>query len=335
MARPVTPKDLLVSGVVRKGPEPFILRDEIDYTNRDCADLELTYPQHRTTLPDDFAISLREIFQTHGLCVIRKLITEEVTAQILQGLKAALIPSLEERISIGEFPAEHVQRDDVDYPGTLKQIQQLANKSVAVGTLVDSRLAPIARAVLGEPVILKNVQYFDKPPTDCYAPGKGSKATPPHQDAFYFMLDPPHQACTIWLALDNDINEETGCLYYERSSHTDGSGVRPHGASDVMGFSQALLDYAPNNPREVPIPCSAGDMIVHHARTAHRAGPNTSSSRHRRAIGAIFYAKSARVDEARHAAKQLEIHQKAATLEGQQQQRRHGSEGKQKVHKQL
>ena len=49
----------------------------------------------------------------------------------------------------------------------------------------------------------------------------------------------------------------------------------------------------------------------------HRAEANQSEWRHRRAIGAIFYGKSARVNEEEYAARQAEIHQRAALLKGQ------------------
>ena len=52
----------------------------------------------------------------------------------------------------------------------------------------------------------------------------------------------------------------------------------------------------------------------------HRAEPNRSA-RPRRAIGAIFYGASAAVDEAGHAARQLEISRRATQLEGQQRSR--------------
>ena len=44
-----------------------------------------------------------------------------------------------------------------------------------------------AAKVLAEGVEFRNMQYFDKPPTSLYGPGKTSQATPPHQDAYYFI----------------------------------------------------------------------------------------------------------------------------------------------------
>ena len=55
---------------------------------------------------------------------------------------------------------------------------------------MEMELKPICEAALGEPVQSKNMQYFNKPCTAAYASGDGSKPTPPHQDGYYFMIEP-------------------------------------------------------------------------------------------------------------------------------------------------
>ena len=138
------------------------------------------------------------------------------------------------------------------------------------------------------------------------------------------MIEPPHPALTMWLALD-EADVENGCLRYEAGSATaDGGVVRPHCASGVMGFSQVLERYnAVDRPggtgvdTEVAVPAAPGDLILHHARMAHRADANTSSTRHRRALGAIFYGASAKVDQVAYDRRQAEIHRRAAQLPGQ------------------
>lgn len=112
--------------------------------------------------------------------------------------------------------------------------------------------------------------------------------------------------------------QENGCLRYELES-ADAGTVRPHGFSGVVGFSQQLVEYGERErAREVAVPAAPGDLLVHHSRMVHRADANASATRHRRAIGAIFYSSSAQVDEAAHAARQEEICQRAAALQGQQ-----------------
>lgn len=253
-------------------------------------------------------------FLEHGVVVLRGFIGPGDVADHLDSI-SSLIMSLPQREGLGQFPKEHIMYDDVSRPGTLKQIQQLADKCDPIATLIRERLMPVATALLGEPAVLKNVQYFDKPPTQLYAEGDGSKGTPAHQDAHYFMIEPPHTAVTMWLALD-EADLENGCLRYEA---TLADKVRPHRFSDVMGFSQTLVEYsAAGGPLEVAVPAMPGDLICHHSRMVHRAGPNTTATRHRRALGAIFYGASSCVDEAAHAQRAAEIRQRAMQLEGQQ-----------------
>ena len=56
----------------------------------------------------------------------------------------------------------------------------------------------------------------------------------------------------------------------------------------------------------VKIKAQPGDLLVHDAMTIHLADENRSS-RSRKAIGFIYYAASAKVDEAAHAAYQQKL----------------------------
>ncbi|MGA1522446.1 MAG: hypothetical protein ACO4CZ_00610 [Planctomycetota bacterium] len=57
-------------------------------------------------------------------------------------------------------------------------------------------------------------------------------------------------------------------------------------------------------PGGTAAPRQAGDLLAHDASTIHRADANRDPTRSRKALGFIYYAESARVDEARHAAYQ-------------------------------
>ena len=95
------------------------------------------------------------------------------------------------------------------------------------------------------------------------------------------------------------VDEENGCVRYLRGSHLD--GMRPHGRTQTLGFSQGIANFGNNETREeVPCPANPGDLLAHHALTIHRADANLSSTRSRRALGFIFYGKSAREDKAAH-----------------------------------
>ena len=103
----------------------------------------------------------------------------------------------------------------------------------------------------------------------------------------------------MWMALD-PVDEENGCLRYIPGSHLE--GIRPHGRSEILGFSQGILDYGPEDePREVAIRLQPGDVTVHHGNMIHRADPNRSPDRSRRSFAMVFRGQSVRRDEEAYA----------------------------------
>lgn len=206
----------------------------------------------------------------------------------LSSIESALANFIDFRTS--QLPPEEVFYEDKAKPESLKQIQRMHDHDEFFSAFFNEKPKALAAELLGEPVVGKNLQYFNKPP------GIG-QATPPHQDGHYFMLQPCH-AVTMWMALDH-VDEENGCVRYLRSSHHD--GLRPHAHTQTLGFSQGIVDYGKNETREeVPCPAQPGDLLVHHALTVHRADANLSRTRSRRALGFIFYGESAREDKLAH-----------------------------------
>ena len=152
---------------------------------------------------------------------------------------------------------------------------------------------------LEEKAIPKNLQYFNKPA------GVG-KPTPPHQDGYYFMLK-KHNAVTCWLALEK-VDEENGCIHYVRGSHLQ-EEYRPHGKSNVLGFSQGVTDFGSENDKlnTVSFPGEAGTFLIHNTKTIHWAEGNKSQTRTRKALGFIYYGESAEEDKEAHEAYQLKL----------------------------
>ena len=214
----------------------------------------------------------------------------------LQTIEAALARFIAE--DVPGLPAEHVFYEDKAEANTLKQIQRLHEHSGFFGELLAGKPKCLAEELLGEAVVGKNLQYFNKPPAL-------GLATPPHQDGYYFMLD-PCQALTMWMALDV-VDAENGCVRYVRGSHR--VGMRPHGRTETLGFSQGITDFgqAADSRNEVACPAQPGDLLAHHALTIHRADANISTTRTRRALGFIYYGKSAREDFAAHEAYQAKL----------------------------
>ena len=206
----------------------------------------------------------------------------------LSSIESALVHFIDVRVA--QLPPEEVFYEDKAKPETLKQIQRMHEHDDFFGKFFNGKPKALAEELLGEPVLGKNLQYFNKPP------GTG-QATPAHQDGYYFMLE-PCRALTMWMALD-PVDEENGCVRYLRGSHLD--GMRPHGRTQTLGFSQEIVNFGNNETREeVPCPANPGDLLAHHALTIHRADANLSSTRSRRALGFIFYGESACEDKIAH-----------------------------------
>lgn len=242
---------------------------------------------------------LKKEFDRDGYIVIRAFLPADGLAEFNRELNRYIT----ERVP--QIPRTDVYYEDRDNPETLKQMARIKKHDSYFAALIDRpKWRGLAEALLADDVVPQELEWFDKPP-------KIGKFTPPHQDGHYFMLD-PNEAATMWLALD-PVDESNGCVRYIPGSHR--KGLRPHGRTEVLGFSQGITDYGDADRKaEVPMVAEAGDLLVHHAVTVHRADGNPSA-RHRRSIGLIYYAARARQD-----AKRLAEYQKGlnAELQGAQ-----------------
>jgi phytanoyl-CoA hydroxylase len=232
---------------------------------------------------EQYLKSLKSSFDKDGYVYIPGFLSPE-EVQVLNNNVQRFIAE-----KIPDMSASHYFYEDKNDVATLKQMQDLEKYDPYFKTLaVDSKFETIAKALLDEDVVCKTVEYFNKPP-------KIGKPTPPHQDGYYFMLD-PQQAVTMWLALEK-VEEENGCVKYVRGSHL--KGMRPHGRTSTLGFSQQIVDFGTEEDikNEIAFPASPGDLLVHHSLTIHRAGPNSTADRTRKAIGLIYWGESAREDK--------------------------------------
>ena len=177
---------------------------------------------------------------------------------------------------------------DQKRPETLKQLQRMEEFDPCFKEYCgDRRWNRLAATLIGEPAKPMQAEWFNKPPGT-------EHPTPPHQDNYYFKLVPCNVA-SVWVAID-PIDEENGCLRYVTGSHL--TGIRPHGRTDILGFSQGILDYGPEDEaKEVALQLNPGDALIHHGGIIHRADPNSSTSRHRRAFAMVFVGESCRTDE--------------------------------------
>jgi phytanoyl-CoA hydroxylase len=231
-------------------------------------------------------LRLTKTFHEHGYVAVPSFLASED----LQSLNEHLTRYL--RDIVPRMSAEHVFYEDKQHRSSLKQLQRMHEyDDWFMALFTDGRFRETAESLLAGPVVPKNLQYFNKPP-------RFGQPTPPHQDGYYFMIS-PCEAVTMWLALD-DVDEQNGCVRYVPGSHR--RGMRTHGRTTTLGFSQGIVDYPTEDDRlrETPISARPGDLLVHHALTIHRADGNHGATRHRRALGFIYYSARAREDSQAH-----------------------------------
>ncbi|MFA6946612.1 MAG: phytanoyl-CoA dioxygenase family protein, partial [Pedobacter sp.] len=131
------------------------------------------------------------------------------------------------------MPPNNVFFEDKEDPASLKQLIDLhIYDSFFNDVLVNSKFKDLAELLLDDKVIGKTLEFFNKPPLI-------GKPTPPHQDGYYFMLN-PSVAVTMWMALE-PADDENGCVRYVKGSHL--KGMRPHGRTKTLGFSQEITDF--------------------------------------------------------------------------------------------
>lgn len=220
-------------------------------------------------------------YDSDGYVVIRQLLPAGDFALLTQNLERYI------REVVPGLPDADAFYDNRSRPETLKQLQHMDCDPFFADYPNHPVWKGVAERLLGEEARGQGTEWFNKPP-------RTNHATPPHQDNYYFCLTPP-QVLTMWLALD-PVDEENGCLRYVPGSHR--RGVRPHGRTQTLGFSQGITDYGPEDyAHEVPIILQPGDVVIHHGNTIHRADANRSATRHRRSFALVFKGVSCRRDE--------------------------------------
>jgi len=237
---------------------------------------------------------LNKEFNLNGYVSIPGFFSAEELAEIKEN-KARFIQDVVPTMSDKE-----VYYEDKNDPSTLKQLQQMWKHDDYFASMMaeGSKFSTISDICLGEKATPQNMQYFNKH-------AGGGQPTPPHQDGFYFHLTPNH-ALTIWVALE-DVEPEQGCVNYVQGSHK--YGMRWHGRTGTLGFSQGMMDFGIESDREntMSFPCKAGHLIIHHSLTIHWAEGNTSKDKSRQALGAIYYAESCKINERAREAYQAQL----------------------------
>ena len=231
----------------------------------------------------------KESYDRDGFVLIRNFLSADECEPLFAALDRYI------REVVPSIPDESAFYQDKSRPETLKQLQHLEKyEPYFEGYSSHPKWNALASTLIGEEAHTLGPKWMDKPP-------KIDHPTPPHQDNFYFKFNPPHVA-SVWMAID-PVDEGNGCLRYIPGSHQ--RGIRPHTLTSVLGFSQGITDYCSKDEEmEEVVDMEPGDVVVHHGQIIHRADPNQSTTRHRRAFAMVYYGVSCKVDEK---AKQLHV----------------------------
>ncbi|MEM7533691.1 MAG: phytanoyl-CoA dioxygenase family protein [Chloroflexota bacterium] len=125
-------------------------------------------------------------------------------------------------------------------------------------------------------------------------PARYGASTPWHQDEAYWNPDLNYSSLSIWMPLQ-DATVESGCMQFVPQSHL--GEVRPHHPINNDPRVHGLEVDELNQDEAMACPIPAGGVTIHHCRTLHYAGPN-STDEPRRAYIQVFGMPTSMRDEA-------------------------------------
>ncbi len=164
-----------------------------------------------------------------------------------------------------------VGHDDTGAPASLPQmIDPMYYAPELRHTALFQAALRVAQQLLGRDTTFANDHAILKP-------AKHGSSTPWHQDeAYRANANFNYRELSVWIPLQ-DATLDNGCMHYAAGSHK--VEVLTHGPVNDDPKVHALQCSAEvNSFALVPCPISAGDVAVHHGRTAHYAGPNSTNA---------------------------------------------------------
>jgi phytanoyl-CoA hydroxylase len=221
-----------------------------------------------------------ELFHREGFLVASGFLPRDHVESSLADCAAFLTGP---RVAAEGVNPRHVVRD-ADGSG-IKYVECIDHYVPSIKQLMNLKLLTAAGEILGQSTNFWAVELHDKVP-------RQGTITPPHQDNFYFCLDPP-DALTIYVPLEPH-GRANGGLCYVRGSHK--MGTLEHAKSKVRAFSSELLGLAPGEDSVFPIEMNPGDVVFHHCNTVHFA-PRNQSDRHRRSVSIRVNGENAGVSQ--------------------------------------
>jgi phytanoyl-CoA hydroxylase len=136
---------------------------------------------------------------------------------------------------------------------------------------------PVIRGALaqlmGQEAVCVQSMYFYKEPG---SPGQAS-----HQD-YYYIKDDPMTMIAAWIAMEESVDEENGCLWVMPGTHK--LGLLPHGAVKNKEEHEPDTDETEgvDTSRQIPVVMEKGDILFFSELLIHSSTKNRSKDRWRR-----------------------------------------------------
>lgn len=136
---------------------------------------------------------------------------------------------------------------------------------------------PIIRGALaqlmGKEAVCVQSMFFYKEP--------GSHGQAAHQD-YYYIKNDPMTMVAAWIAMEERVDEENGCLWVIPGTHR--LGLLPHGKVKNPEEHEAWTDETEGIDlnRQIPVVMEKGDILFFHELLIHSSNRNRSKDRWRR-----------------------------------------------------
>lgn len=138
------------------------------------------------------------------------------------------------------------------------------------GNAYERRAKSVAEQLCGPDMVLDYDQLVAK------RPQREDARFEWHQDLAYWPVTQDTRTASFWLALD-DTSVENGCLSFVPRSHRE-SRLRPHRPMGAdRDEAHTIVATIRDDDHVRPVPIRRGDVTVHHERTLHGSGGNTSA----------------------------------------------------------
>tara|TARA_B100000963_G_C22628983_1_gene673910 strand:+ start:2550 stop:3278 length:729 start_codon:yes stop_codon:yes gene_type:complete len=218
----------------------------------------------------------KKFFNQNGVVVFKNLIPKSLINKCLKDLE--------------KFEAKNYSNNKnlvTDFSKNKRYIRYFQYLNIYIKSFeafFNSKILNISSSLLNDNTYFSSMNYHNKIP--------GGKATPPHQDNFYWCRK-PKSALTAYIALNNH-SSVNGGIEYLLTTHK--LKTFNHLASKVKGFSSFIKNSKIDNYKKFKPKLKTGDVIFHHCNIIHQAGKNNHKKLDRKALALAIYSNRSKLD---------------------------------------